>query len=294
MTQNPFKQAYTTNDEDVKLIEKSLKGDKLSLEQLIKKHQPYVYNIAWKMVQNPVEAQDLTQEVLIKAVTKLSHFEGRAQFRTWLYRIAVNHFLQMKKQTRETVVNESFEAFGERLASLRDVDLTIMEQEERREEIREMNLGCMSGMLLCLTREQRLVYIIGELFDADHTVGAELMDISKGNFRIRLSRARKDLFSFMNNKCGLVNKANPCRCQKKVTAAMECGPLDSKNLLFNRKEYGKFQQYISNDADEMLEIVEEKYRQLHSELPLKETFDKKTFIDDFLRDERVVSILNLN
>ncbi len=294
MIENPFRTTYSSDKEDEDLINSSLKGDKNALEQLIKKHQPYVYNISWKMVQNPVDAQDVTQEVLIKAMTKLSQFEGRSKFRTWLYRIAVNHFLQMKKQTRETVINESFEAFGERLASLRDVDLSEMEQEERKEEIREMNLGCMSGMLLCLTREQRLVYIIGELFDADHTIGAELMNISKGNFRIRLSRARKDLFSFMNNKCGLVNKANPCRCQKKVTAAMECGPLDSKNLLFNRKEYGKFQEYISDDADEILDIMDNKYRQLHAQLPLKESFDKKTFIDDFLKNERVISIFNLN
>jgi len=206
----------------------------------------------------------------------------------------VNHFLQMKSKSRELVVNESFEGFAERLDSFQNVELTDLEQDELREEIKEMNLGCMSAMLLCLTREQRVVYIIGDLFNADHNVGAEILGITKANFRTRLSRARKDLFSFMNNKCGLVNKANPCRCYKKVTAVMECGNIDSKNLLFNKKEYRKFQDYISHDADEMLDLVEEKYHEMHYELPYREQFDKKTLIDDFIKDKRVVELMNLN
>ena len=293
MSNNPFSVEYATDVEDQTLISEAIKGHKEALELLIKKHQPYIYNVAWKMVQNPVEAQDLTQEVLIKVITKLSQYEGRSRFRTWLYRIVMNHFLQMKKQQKEIAINEDFEVFAHRLDALPDKELSDLEQEEFKEEIREMNIGCMAGMLLCLTREQRLVYIIGELFDADHNLGAELLNISKGNFRVRLTRARKDLFHFMNNQCGLVNKDNPCRCRKKITAVMECGVIDSKNLLFNKEEFGKFQKFISKDADDMLTIVEEKYRELHHELPYKQDFDKKVFIDDFLRDDRVTRLLNL-
>ncbi|MEM7551916.1 MAG: RNA polymerase sigma factor [Bacteroidota bacterium] len=294
MEATPFSTQYHSDEDDKQLIENALSGDKSSLEKLIQKHQPFVYNIAWKMVQNPHDAQDITQEVLIKIITKLSNFEQRSQFRTWLYRIVVNHFLQMKKQTRETVLNESFDAMSQRLNSLQDVELSDLEQKEKETEIREMNLGCMSAMLLCLTREQRLVYIIGELFNADHSVGAEMLNISKGNYRVRLSRAKKDLFHFMNNQCGLVNKSNPCRCYKKVTTVMNEKVIDSKSLLFNRKEYSEFRDYISKDADDMLTIVEEKYRQLHYELPFRKDFDKKTFIDDFLKSEEVNRIFNLN
>ncbi len=294
MNNNPFATDYETDEDDLSLIEGAIKGDKAALEDLLRKHQPYIYNIAWKMVQNPTDAEDLAQEVMIKVITHLAKFEGKSQFRTWLYRIVVNHFLQMQKKSRELVVNEDFDAFADRLTTFRDVELTDLEQDELKDEIKEMNLACMSAMLLCLTREQRIVYIIGDLFNADHTIGADIMGISKANFRTRLSRARKELFNFMNNKCGLVNKANPCRCYKKVTAVMECGNIDSKNLLFNRKEYRKFQQYISQDADEILDLVEEKYHEMHNELPYREVFDKKTLIDDFIKDKRVVELLNLN
>lgn len=290
---NPFLEEYTTDQDDISLIDKAKKGDKNALEALIKKHQPYIFNIAWKMVQNPNDAQDITQEVLIIITTKLAQFRGDSQFRTWLYRIVTNHFLKMKKIGREEAITD-FITFGNILDSFENVELTPLEQAEKEAEIKEMNLACMSGMLLCLTRDQRLVYILGELFNADHTVGSEILGISKQNFRVRLSRARKDLFQFMNNKCGLVNKANPCRCYKKVTVVLENKRMDSKNLLFNRSEYSTFQKHISRNADEALSIVEDQHRRLHDRLPLKETFDRKTFLDEVISDEKVVRLFNLN
>ncbi len=294
MLQNPFSKEYETDLEDNELIELATGGDRKALEDLLKKHQPFVYNIAWKMVQNPIDAQDIAQEAMIKAITNLTKFRGQSQFRTWLYRIVVNHFLQMKKQPRELIVNEDFGAFSERLNALKDHDLTELELEEKQAEIREMNLGCMSGMLLCFTREQRIVYIIGELFGADHNIGAEILDISPGNFRTRLSRVRKELTNFMNNQCGLVNKSNPCRCHKKVTAVIEKKILDSRNLLYNRAEYQKFKDYIADDAEEIFSIVEDKRRELHQEFPFDAKNDKKALINDFINNEKVVSILNLN
>lgn len=294
MLTNPFSIEYQTQEEDNQLIEKAVAGDKIALESLLKKHQPFVFNLAWKMVQNPVDAEDITQEAMIKVLTNLSKFRGQSQFRTWLYRIVVNHFLQTKKRSRELVVNEDFQGFKDRLGSFEDHDLTDLEIQEKQAEIKELNLACMSGMLLCFTREQRLVYIIGELFGADHKIGAEILDITPGNFRTRLSRVRKELTAFMNGQCGLVNKNNPCRCYKKVTAVLEKKVMDSKNLLFNRTEYQKFKQYISKDADEMFDLVEEKVHELHQELTFNDQQDKKHFIDDFLSDQKVVSLLNLN
>ncbi len=291
---NPFRQEYATDQDDKQLIAEALKGSRASLEKLLRKHQPFIYNVAWKMVANPADAQDITQEAMIKVITNLSKFEGRSEFRTWLYRIVVNHFLQMKKQSRETVVNEDFSNFANVLDGIAEQELTELEQNEMLEEIREMNLACMSGMLLCFTREQRLVYILGELFNADHTIGAEILGLTKANFRVRLSRARKDLSQFMNNKCGLVNKNNPCRCYKKVTAMINAQRIDSKNLLFNNKAYASFKQYIANDADEMLDLIDEKRRQLHDDFPYKQDFDRKTLLTNLLNNEQLARLMNLN
>ena len=67
------------------------------------------------------------------------------------------------------------------------------------------------------------------------TVPEEVVEIAPEDFRQRLARARRDLRNFMNDKCGLLNPANPCRCPKKTRGFIEAGHVDPNNLLFARK-----------------------------------------------------------
>ncbi|MEM8887493.1 MAG: RNA polymerase sigma factor, partial [Bacteroidota bacterium] len=213
---NPLSKQYS-EDKNRALVEKSLEGDKHALDTLIRLHQPFIYNVAWKMVHDPQDAKDLTQEVMIKVITKLSQFSFKSSFRTWLYRIVVNEFLLTKRKNREDRF-PSFQQYGEQLDAVPNPDLTIEEEIELKELSKEMQVRCMSGMLMCLSREQRLIYILGDTFGINHKLGAELFEVSPQNFRIKLHRARKELYNYMNNKCGLINKSNPCRCPKKAKA----------------------------------------------------------------------------
>jgi len=290
---NPFLKEYSTDQADDDLIRKSQNGDRKSLEQLLMKHQPYIYNIAWKMVRNPDDAADLTQEAMIKATVNLGKFKFNSTFRTWIYRIVINHFLSAEKKKSEHFI-KSFDDMSESLNNTPDDDLNEIEQKELSEYIREMNLMCMSGMLLCLNREQRLIFIIGEMFGGDHNIGSEILNISKDNFRAKLKKSRKDIFHFMNNQCGLVNKENPCRCHKKVQFALKEGHIDAKNLLHNKKEYSSFQEHIRKDADYMIDFVDEKYSELYQNMTFKKDFDKKIFIKSILDDIAVRNKLNLN
>ena len=290
---NPFMVEYDSDSADEELIQKIQQGDRNALEELLMKHQPYIYNIAWKMVRNPDDAADLTQEAMIKMTVSLSNFKFKSTFRTWAYRIVVNHFLDTEKRKNEVMIS-SFEDMGAALQNSPDVELSEVERQEHQSYIREMNLMCLSGMLLCLNREQRLVYIIGEMFNADHTIGSEILGISKDNFRAKLKKSRRDIHHFMNNQCGLVNKANPCRCHKKVTFALENGHINARNLLHNRKEYAWFKEYIREDADNLIDWVDKKYAELYRGMTFKKDFDKKVFIEEILDDLMVKRKLNLN
>ncbi|HAA24105.1 MAG TPA: RNA polymerase sigma factor [Cytophagales bacterium] len=289
---NPFATAYSSDLTDDELIRQTMAGDRNALDTLLRKHQPYIYNVAWKMVQNPDDAADLTQEAMIKVVTKLGSFQFNSTFRTWAYRIVVNHFLNEKQRGREKFFSR-FEDMAFALDSIPDHDMSALEQKESKELIREMNLSCMSGMLLCLNREQRLIYIIGEMLGGDHNVGSEIMGISKDNFRAKLKKARRDLYQFMNNKCGLVNKDNPGRCHKKVQVAVNQQVIDAKNLLYNRAEYATFQEHIAEDADFMFEEVDRQYAALYQGMTFKPDFDRKAFINRVIEDANWQSKLNL-
>lgn len=290
---NPFTSAYPSDQTDKELILLILEGDKVALNQLIERHQPFIYNIAWKMTASKSDAEDLTQEALIKIISNLSSFKLESAFQTWAYRIVRNHFLNDQKKPSNLFAS-NFKDLGHMLDAATSLDLSLEEQKIKTEEIREVRLQCLSGMLLCLTKEQRLIYIIGDIFGADHNIGSQIMETSKANYRMKLSKARKDLHNFMQNKCGLVNKANPCRCHKKVTFATENGMVDAKNLLFNRKEYSTFKAQLEPDANYLVDDSELKYAELHQDHSFKTTFDKKNFLVKLLDDANWKTRLNLN
>lgn len=290
---NIFKKTYQTDQSDNELIQQILDGKKTALTQLIERHQPFIYNLAWKLTGNSLDAEDLTQEALIKIISNLGAFKQESSFTTWAYRIAKNHFLNIQSKP-SNIFASNFEELGMRLDSAPNIDLTEDEILEKAETIREVRLQCLSGMLLCLTKEQRMIYIIGEIFGADHNIGSEIMEITKDNYRMKLSKARKDLYNFMQNKCGLVNKANPCRCHKKVTFATENGMVDAKNLLFNQKEYSTFKEQLGPDADFLVDDSELKIAELHQDHSFKTTFEKKNFLVKILESADWQSRLNLN
>jgi RNA polymerase sigma factor (sigma-70 family) len=240
---NPLADNAPTDHEDQALVMRTRSGDREALELLIERHQGWIYNIALRMLYHPQDAEDATQEILVKVLTRLSSFEGRSSFRTWLYRVAFNHLLNVKRGREELKVT-TFSAYGDALDNTPDLELPDpnASSPDTNLLVTEVMLSCTSGMLLCLDREQRLTYILGAIFCVSDTVGADLLEITAENFRQRLTRARRDLSNFMNDKCGLINKANPCRCAKKTRGFMQVGYVDPNNLLFSRSRMSEVRE----------------------------------------------------
>ena len=71
-------------------------GNKKALESIILEIKDLVYNLSLKMLLFPPDAEDATQEILVKVITHLSSFKGESQFATWVYRIATNYLLTTK------------------------------------------------------------------------------------------------------------------------------------------------------------------------------------------------------
>ena len=98
---NPLADNSPTDPADHALVIRARSGDRDALEELARRHQAWIYNIAVRMLYHPQDAEDATQEILLKALTRLSSFESRSSFRTWLYRITFNHVLNMKRGRAE-------------------------------------------------------------------------------------------------------------------------------------------------------------------------------------------------
>jgi RNA polymerase sigma factor (sigma-70 family) len=261
---NPFSEKGVENSvpADEELVPQAQAGDKEALEKLVRRHQPWVFNIAIRMVWYREAAEDATQEILVKVVTKLSTFRGQSKFRTWLYRIAVNHLLNVRKSEFEEQ-SITFTDMGRALDDTPDLDLPDPKSVpvEMPLLVEEARIGCMTGMLVCLDRRQRLAFILGEYFGVTSEVGGEVMEVSPDNFRQLLSRARRDLYQFMNDKCGLVNVANPCRCAKKTRGFMQAGYVDPNRMEFTKGTLAR----VSDVAPDRLNELEKLDRK-HAEL----------------------------
>jgi RNA polymerase sigma factor (sigma-70 family) len=249
------------------LVERARAGDRDALEGLVRHHQGWIYNIAVRMLFHPQEAEDATQEILLKALTRLSSFEGRSSFRTWLYRIVVNHVLNMKRGRAEQEVT-GFRAYGDALDNTPDLEPPDPRSvsPDAKLLVAESMISCTSGMLLCLDREQRLAYILGEILEVTDAVAAEVLDITCENFRQRLARARRDLHNFMNDKCGLVNRENPCRCAKKTRGFIQAGHVNPDNLLFARDHVSQAREAVRK-AYETIRTLDAQYADIYRRHP---------------------------
>ncbi len=262
--------------EDLDLRSSALSGDQQALEKLITRHYAFIYNVALKMVLEPADAEDVAQEIVIKLITHLGNFKGESSLRTWLYRIVVNHILNMKQRHCEKMIH-SFQEYGDTLDAMPNSDYPKPYRPDEQMVLDEIKFSCTAGMLMCLDRKQRLIYVLGEVFEIDQGLGAELLNISRDNYRQQLSRARHQLSQFMNDKCGLINKKNPCRCSKKARAFIDQGIVHPDRMVYNHDFKKKIYELLPELQTKMTNELEEKSAFLFRDSPFQErkTLKKK-------------------
>ncbi len=291
---NPFAE-FVDESTDCDLIEQAKNGSQIAVEKLILRHQAWIYNIALRMVFHPHDAEEVTQEVLIKAITRLSTFNGESKFRTWLYRIATNHVLNMKRRGGE-LETQSFSGYGDAIKGVPDLDLPDPNSVpvEVPLLVEEAKISCTMGMLLCLDRKQRLIFVFAEVFGVSDTVGSEILDMSPDNFRQSLSRARRDLYQFMNNQCGLINTSNPCRCHKKTKGFMDAGHIDPNRMTFASTRVTKIQSVAADTYARIDDAVHQQHAELFREHPLIEPKDQILWLRKMLEKRDFRDAMHLN
>ena len=223
----PVNETPRTRDDPLRrLVERARSGDAGALDELVRALQDDVYGLAVRMLWDPHDAEDATQEILVKVVTRLDGFRGDSALRTWAYRIAVNHLLSTRRRRVERH-GWTFDGFADDLAAGLDrhgpaapagPDETLLAE--------EVKVGCTLGMLQCLDRPHRVAYILGEVFQVPSETGAAICDTTPAAYRKRLSRARTKVRAFVAEHCGIVNPDARCRCTRRVHAAIRAGRID--------------------------------------------------------------------
>ncbi len=234
------------------LVALSVAGDAAALESMLHQIKDGIYGLAIRMLWHPADAEDATQEILMRIVTQLSTFEGKSGFRTWVYRVAVRGILNFKRGRVEGR-SVSFDEFGEDLLDgLEDQAPTDLNGAERKILKREVKIACTQAMLLCLDRDHRIAYLLGEILEFSSTDAADCSEISPATYRKRLSRARQRVNTFTKSHCSLVNPLSACSCEGRIRPALRTGRIDPKRLLFAEHAISRVE---SSDAEAVADAI---------------------------------------
>lgn len=236
------------------LAQRAADGDREALADLVRELQPPMYRLALRFLGDPDDAEDACQEVLVRIVTRLGTFEGRSKFTTWAYTVATRSLLRTRKRVVESSVH-SAERFAALLdAGMGDIDTTI-EEAEYRLLCEEVRISCTYGMLLCLPRPQRAAYLLADVIGLTDAEGAEILECTRAAFRQRVARARRTLRQVIDNRCGLVDPANPCRCGRQITAGEQAGILRRDHLPLAEHPREEVRVWIEPVARQLDEVV---------------------------------------
>ena len=172
--------------EEPELIDRALAGDRSAFAELVRQNQDRLFASMMQVTGSPEEAEEAVQEAFIRAFIKLDTFQRNSQFFTWVYRIAFNSALTGRRKKKAKV---SLDQIRE------DNGLEVAGNAERVDErmLRDEQVALVRRAIDTLTEEHRRILVLREMDDFAYEEIAEILEISIGTVRSRLSRARRQL-----------------------------------------------------------------------------------------------------
>ncbi len=209
-----------TNVELQALVDKATAGDKEALETLVAGVQDIVFNLSLRMLGTFADAEDATQDILLKMITHLSSFRGDSSFTTWVFSIAANHLINYKKHMFAHYPL-SFEYYGDDIENGKIQDVPDLTQNVEKDILaEELKMSCTNVMLQCLDTESRCIFILGTMFKVDSRIAGDILEMTPQAYRKRLSRVREKMADFLNSYCGEYG-GGKCRCKDRVNYAIK-------------------------------------------------------------------------
>ena len=209
-----------TNEELQALVNKATAGDKKALETLVASVQDIVFNLSLRMLGTFADAEDATQDILLKMIAHLSSFRGDSSFTTWVFSIAANHLKNYKKHMFARYPL-SFEYYGDDIENGKVQDVPDLTQNVEKDVLaEELKMSCTNVMLQCLDMESRCIFILGTMFKIDSRIAGDILEMTPEAFRQRLSRIRRKMADFLGQYCGEYGGGR-CKCKDRVNYAIQ-------------------------------------------------------------------------
>lgn len=181
---------------DEMLVARTLNGELTAFEQLVERHKNTVFNIAYRMLGQYQEAEDITQDVFITVYKKLYQFDLSKRFAPWINKITVNSCISVLRKKKNLVSLTFDESFGKQYEEKYHIQYEtpehILERKQLREEI--------NNAIMELNEGYRTVLVLRYQLEMNNQEIAEILNISKENVEVKIHRARKALRKILTDK----------------------------------------------------------------------------------------------
>lgn len=278
-----------TNKELSSLIAQATAGNKDALEAVIASVQDLVFNLSLRMLGTFPDAEDASQDILLKVMTHLSEFKGDSAFSTWVFRIAVNHLKNYKKHMFAKLPL-SFEFYGDDIRNGKVEDVPDLTQDMEKSVLaEELKMSCTNVMLQCLDVDSRCVFILGTMFKVDSRTAGDILGVTPEAYRQKLSRVRRKMADFLREYCGEYG-GGTCRCVNRVNYAIQNHRISPAHMDFNAAAPVPLETIL--EVKEAMEAIDE----LSEEFSFCKTYQSpealKQYIQKFLEGPALAVVRN--
>ena len=273
-----------TNEELQALVDKATAGDKEALETLVTGVQDIVFNLSLRMLGTFPDAEDATQDNLLKMITHLSSFRGDSSFTTWVFSIAVNHLKNYKKHMFAQYPL-SFEYYGDDIENGKIQDVPDLTQNVEKDILaEELKMSCTNVMLQCLDTESRCIFILGTMFKIDSRIAGDILEMTPEAYRQRLSRIRRKMADFLEQYCGEYGGGR-CKCKDRVNYAIQNHRINPKQLDYTAAEEISVQTMM--DVKNAMEDIDDLSQDFSFCKPYQSPERTKHLIQEFLKSTQL-------
>jgi len=239
--------------------------EKPTIDSLVEKYSRRVFNLAYRLMGNRQDAEDITQDTFLLVYRRLDEFRGDSAIYTWIYRIAVNNCLQAKRKLTRVYIDsldEKIEQFKH------DIPAEVSDWENNPEKrylydelLHTIRQECFHFMSFRLTDEQRVVYILWVVMNFSLDDISAILQIDKDTVKARLQRAKANLRSYFRSRCQwILEGKHTCSCHSRIGFALAMAPEIMKRLR-NYEEHNSTKKLVHSTL-KTIENIDETYQSL--------------------------------
>ena len=185
-----------------------------------------LYKLAYRLMGNREEAEDVLQEAFLNAYSSYSKFKNKSQVSTWLYKIVVNCANKNMKKLKNLPVYDIAARYNMTKDEFFQTKLKSYESVENEVMINSMREQCLQVFLKCMPSKQRIAFVLKVFLGLPYEDVAEIMESSIGAAKNNVYRARLRMQENMVDKCSYINPNYPCHCKNWVAYAIENNKVD--------------------------------------------------------------------